>query len=78
MCGSAERAPAARTVPGVVVMPETVARQGDGPSYEPAFREALHAGAEFEVIEERPGWCRVELPDGRRCWLDSTAVEFVR
>ncbi len=68
----------ARTVAGVVVIPETIARQGDSHSYEPAFREALHAGAEFSVLEQRPGWCRVELPDGRLCWLDSGAVELVR
>ena len=68
----------AGSVDGVIVSPDTVARQGDGPSYEPAFREPLHAGTEFSVLEERPGWCHVELPDGRVCWLDSSDVAFVR
>lgn len=68
----------ARSVAGVIVSPETVARQGDGPIYEPAFREPLHAGTEFSVLEERPGWCHVELPDGRVCWLDASHIAFVR
>ncbi len=69
---------AQRTVEGVIVAPDTIARQGDGPSYEPAFRDALHAGAEFKVLEERPDWYRVELPDGRRCWLPARDIELVR
>lgn len=64
-------------VAGVVIAPDTVARQGDGPSYEPSFEEPLHAGAEFRLLEERPGWYRVELPDGRRCWLAAGDVELV-
>ncbi len=67
-----------RTVTGVVVASETVARQGDGQSYEPAFEDPLHAGTEFRVLEERPDWQRVELPDGRRCWLPDRDIEFVR
>ena len=67
-----------RTATGVVVAPETIARQGDGQSYEPAFEDPLHAGAEFRVLEERPDWYRVELPDRRRCWLPDRDIEFVR
>ena len=67
-----------RTVPGVVVAAETVARQGDGRSYAPAFEDPLHAGVEFRVLEERPGWHRVELPDGRSCWLPDEDIRLVR
>lgn len=63
---------------GVVVVPDTVARQGDGQTYEASFEDPLHAGAEFVVLEERPDWYRVELPDGRRCWLAARDVELVR
>ncbi len=62
---------------GVIVAPQTVARQGDGHSYEPAFEEPLHAGSEFRLVEERPGWYRVELPDGRLCWLPAADAELV-
>lgn len=65
------------TVAGVVIVPETVARQGDGLGYEPAFQEPLHAGAEFRVLEERRDWLRVELPDGRLCWLSAPDVELI-
>lgn len=68
----------ARSVAGVIVSPDTVARQGDGRGYEPAFLEPLHAGTEFSVLEERPGWCHVELPDGRVCWLDAGDIAFLR
>ncbi len=68
---------ASQSVEGVIVAADSVARQGDGASYEPAFREALHAGAEFRVLEQRPEWLRVELPDGRLCWLPVRDVELV-
>lgn len=78
LCSVALEAIQARSeVGGVVIAPDTVARQGDGPSYEPSFEEPLHAGAEFRLLEERPGWYRVELPDGRRCWLFAGDVELV-
>ena len=67
-----------RTASGVVVASETIARQGDGQSYDPAFEDPLHAGVEFRVLEERPGWHRVELPDGRRCWLPDRDIQLLR
>lgn len=73
-----DAAAASQTVTGVVIVPEAVARQGDGLSYEPAFEDPLHAGAEFRVLEERPDWHRVELPDGRRCWLSDQDIDLVR
>ena len=65
-------------VAGVILAPETVARQGDGRSYQPSFEDPLHAGAEFRVLEERPDWYRVELPDRRACWLPANDVELVQ
>ncbi len=73
-----EAVAAERSLAGVVVALETVARHGDGHSYDPAFENPLHAGVEFQVLEERPGWHRVELPDGRRCWLADEDIELVR
>lgn len=64
--------------PGVVVAAEVVARKGDSTTYEASFRDPLHAGTEFLVVEEREKWIHAELPDGRRCWLPSPAVELVR
>ena len=45
---------------------------------EPAFRDPLDAGAEFQVLETGPDWYRVALPDGRQCWpLRATWTWFV-
>ena len=63
--------------PGVILAHEVVARKGDGDSYEPSFREPLHAGTEFLVMEERGGWRHIELPDSRRCWIPVGAGELV-
>ncbi len=62
---------------GVVVAPESVARKGDGASYEPAFMEPLHSGAEFKLLENRAGWLHVELPGGRTAWLAASDAELV-
>lgn len=63
--------------PGVILAHEVVARKGDGESYEPSFREPLHAGTEFLVLEERSGWRQAELPDSRWCWIPVGAGELV-
>jgi len=62
---------------GVVVATEVIARKGDSETYEPSFKEPLHAGTEFRVREERAGWLQGELGDGRTCWLPEKAVERV-
>lgn len=62
---------------GVVTAPEIVARQGDGPNYAPRFEDPLHAGTEFELLEERPGWLHIELADGSDAWIPDMAAERV-
>ena len=64
-------------VTGVVVSQQVMARKGDGESYEPSFRDPLHAGTEFRVLENRGDWCQIELPDGRQCWIPSRNAELV-
>jgi len=59
---------------GVVTAAEVIARQGDGPNYPPSFKDSLHAGLEFELVEHRPGWLHIELADGTDAWIpDDTA-----
>lgn len=62
---------------GVVVATEVVGRKGDGETYQPSFKEPLHAGTEFVLVERRAEWMQVELADGRRCWLPRSAVELL-
>ena len=47
---------------GVVIQPQTVARKGNGPSYEPAFNEPLREATEFRVVEPRGDWLLIQLP----------------
>lgn len=70
-------ATAVQPVEGVILSPQVTARKGDGESYEPSFTEPLHAGTEFRLLEERNGWYRVELPDGRTCWIPEEAAGLV-
>jgi len=67
-----------RTDAGVILSKEVVARKGDGPSYQPSFKEPLHAGTEFRLLEDRSDWIHVELSDGRRCWIPRKSAGFVR
>ncbi len=67
----------ARTPAGVIVAEETIGRMGDADSYQPSFKEPLHAGSEFRLIEKRPGWWQVELENGDRTWIPEGAAELV-
>jgi tetratricopeptide (TPR) repeat protein len=62
---------------GVILASEVVARKGDGETYQPSFEEPLHAGTEFDVVEDRRDWLFIELSDGRRCWVPAQAVGLV-
>ncbi|MBU4263343.1 MAG: tetratricopeptide repeat protein [Proteobacteria bacterium] len=68
---------AASPATGVIVTSEVVARQGDGRNYQPSFTAPLHAGTEFRLLEKRTNWLRVELNDGRKCWLPVQSCELV-
>jgi tetratricopeptide (TPR) repeat protein len=67
----------ARTPEGVVTAEETIGRMGDADTYQPSFKEPLHAGSEFRLIEKRPGWWRIELENGDRTWIPDGAAELV-
>jgi tetratricopeptide (TPR) repeat protein len=69
---------AAGNNPGVITAAEVIARKGDGTSYQPSFDNPLHAGTEFQLLEQRGLWLHGELADGRRCWLPAGAVALVK
>jgi tetratricopeptide (TPR) repeat protein len=66
-----------RSPAGVVTAREVIARKGDAETYQPSFTEPLHAGTEFELLEERSGWRHIELGDGSRGWVPAAAGELV-
>jgi len=68
-----------RTVrPGVITAAEAVARKGDSATYQPSFKEPLHPGTEFRLVETRANWYHIGLSDGRRCWVPTRSAELVR
>lgn len=64
--------------PGVIVAQEVVARKGDSETYEASFKEPLHSGTEFTLVEDRGEWLHLELIDSRRCWIPAKAAGLVR
>ncbi|MBW2466332.1 MAG: tetratricopeptide repeat protein [Deltaproteobacteria bacterium] len=73
-----EQYQSARNMEGVILAPEVIARQGEADSYQPSFKEPLHAGTEFILQEDRNSWWQIELPDGNKCWIPSHSGELVR
>jgi len=66
------------TIPGVIISEKLIARKGNSASYEKSFKDPLHAGTEFTVLENRTSWLQVELPDARTCWVKAEDVELTR
>ena len=66
----------ARTVCGVITAEDVVARQGDGQTYPESFKDPLHSGTEFDLLERRPGWFHIRLADDSDGWIPDTAAEF--
>jgi hypothetical protein len=59
---------------GVVLDDDVIVRKGNGEGFEPQFEEPIHQGVEFELLDRRPGWLRIELADGNTGWIpESTA-----
>ena len=54
---------------GVVLVDDVVVRKGNSEGFDPQFEQPLHQGVEFRVIEQRPGWLSIELPDGKTGWI---------
>jgi hypothetical protein len=67
----------ASTCYGVITAREVVARQGDGPNYPPSFKDPLHAGTEFKLIEQRSGWLHIILSNGSEAWIADDSAGLV-
>ncbi len=74
ICESRARA---NTVCGVITAQEVVARQGDGPNYPESFKDPLHAGTEFDLLEHRSGWFHVRLSDDSDGWIPDNSADLV-
>jgi len=63
---------------GVVTANDVVVRKGNGENYDPKFKQLLHEGVEFSLLEARGDWLYMELPDGNAGWIRSDQAELVR
>ena len=63
--------------PPGVILTDTVARKGDGESFEEAFNRPLAGGTEFRLEEDRSGWFLIELSDGSEGWIESADAALV-
>ena len=75
---AADEISSSKNHPGVIISSEVVARKGNSETYEPSFKESLHSGTEFNLIENRGDWINIELADARTCWIPSKDIELVR
>jgi tetratricopeptide (TPR) repeat protein len=62
---------------GVITADEVMGRMGDAETYQASFKEPLHAGTEFKLLERRPGWWHIELESGDRTWIPDGNGELV-
>ncbi|MEE9294911.1 MAG: tetratricopeptide repeat protein [Phycisphaerae bacterium] len=60
---------------GVLTANDVVVRKGNGEGYDPQFKQPLHEGVEFKIVERRGGWIHIELDDGNRGWVRQHEVE---
>ena len=72
-----ETAGRAKKIEGVITAARVVARQGDAESYPASFKEPLHAGAEFEVLEKRTGWLHIKLSDDSDTWIPTDTAAMI-
>ena len=67
----------AKKAGGVITVEEVVAYQGDGRNYPPSFKEPLHEGTEFDLLEKRSGWFHIKLFDDSEGWIPDDSAELI-
>ncbi len=66
-----------KNIGGVITAKEVVAYQGDSQNYPPSFKEPLHEGTEFDLLERRSGWLHIKLFDGSKGWIPDNSAELI-
>ena len=66
-----------KNVGGLITTSEVVAYQGDGQNYPPSFKEPLHEGTEFDLLERRSGWLHIRLFDDSDGWIPDNCAELI-
>ncbi|MBT5875137.1 MAG: tetratricopeptide repeat protein [Candidatus Latescibacteria bacterium] len=62
-------------IEAIILDQESPARSGPGDNYDPLF--SLHEGTKVTVIEQRSGWKRILLPDGKEGWISRESLSII-
>ena len=62
---------------GVLTASEVIIRKGNGTNYAPMFSQPIHEGVEFQIIEQRPNWLHILLPNGSKGWIHEDDAQIV-
>jgi tetratricopeptide (TPR) repeat protein len=62
---------------GVLTANEVIVRKGNGVNYAPMLKDPIHEGIEFEIIEQRPDWLHIKLPNGSTGWIQEEDAQIV-
>ena len=62
---------------GVLVVNEVIVRKGNGLNYAPMLKDPIHEGIEFDIIEQRPDWLLIKLPNGTTGWIQKDDAKIV-
>jgi tetratricopeptide (TPR) repeat protein len=62
---------------GVLTAKEVIVRKGNGLSYAPMLKDPLHEGIEFDIIQQRPDWLHIKLPNGSTGWIQEEDAQIV-
>lgn len=62
---------------GIIVAKEIIARQGDSENYPQSFKDPLHQGTEFNMLEHRGSWLHIKLSDNSDGWIPDSAAEMI-
>ncbi len=65
------------TMEGVLTADDVIVRKGNGEGFEPQFKQSLHEGVEFRVLERRGDWLLIQLPDNKTGWVRSAQAEMI-
>ena len=66
-----------QVINGVVMVGDIVARSADSFNAPAKFNQPVPAGLEFQLIDQREGWIKARLADGRDAWLPDSSIELV-
>jgi len=72
-----EKRTLAKNLGGVITAGQVVAFQGDSNNYPPSFKEPLHEGTEFDLLDRRSGWLHIKLSDDSEGWIPDDCAELI-